>query len=798
MQGTKYITDITPVPDKIELTNNFTNISDYNGIDAYYIGWTNVPTFMNVYNMRYTESVFASEKVTSAENAVFTWGSNYSTSSVGRYITYTMQKANSLSDYNSCAYRLVNKLDCGNINTHAPVIDVGFIGNVTKPDDPNYGITPLWSIEMRARQFGGGDDTDAVLEDLNSNTTLNFDVVVDLPWYGINSKRFVVEYSMADLRPGYYEIDMTSDGVRLFGYVYISGIWLQGARAFYESWDTPVSMDGYPELYPIVKNGDYLIGSNFAPYNTPLIIRWDVDSYPRITSGGIHIDSETTKVLGCYEGLSILNNGNSSTPLWYYYDWVEKNGNCICRNVTRNGTDRIIHIFYYIPVSDINTFIKMFPRLEGKGAPIYNESFEPTDEWSDDPADLAPWQSDITKNDYDGEIPENYQEEPTGDSKDMLPGEIDPMPKEDSGNVPLNLTEPDGFSSFITNYLLTSAQLKTFGTSLWSSINAPDPTQKYQALTNFYSLSDSTIDFYFSNADILDFIVSVRWYPLNLDQIVTCYNSNTIKLGSGSFPYSINGIKVLQNGLAQYHYATFDLSAYGSNTFLDYEPVTSMSLFIPFCGSLELQPSIVVGKSISIDMYVDLNTGTCTAYVAIISSGGRIPYACISGNIGFDVLLTSNNAQTLTAKAYMTNNTYKIEKEATFLGGVSKSVSSGANPLAVGSTIADTYNELTKMRKENQLLQPTLTAPTPMISSNFSSLASLGYIHPYIIARYHTAYNNGADYSKVGYICDKYKEIGVLQGGTFFSCNNPKIDNIPCTTEEADIIISALTDGCFK
>lgn len=826
MQGTKYITQLTPVPDKIELTANFTSIEDYNGIDAYYVGWTQVPTFMNVYDMRYTETVFASVPVTTATRAAFTWGSNYSNSPVTRWSTYTMQKSNSLDEYTSCYYRLVNKLNCGNINTQAPVIDVGFIGNVTLPNNPSYGITPLSSIEMRARQFGGGDDTDAVLEDLHGTTEQSFDVVFDLPWYGINSKRFVVKYKMSDLAPGYYEIDMTEDDVRLFGYVFISGVWLQGSRAFYESWETPVSMDGYPELYPIIKNDNYLIGANFAPYNTPLILRWDTNSYPRITNGGLYIEGERGKVLGSYEGLDIKNNGDSSSQLWYYYDWVEKNGTCICRNTTSAGTDRIIHIFPYIPVSDIDTFVKMFPRLEGKGAPIYDSSFEPTDEWSDNPEELAPWQSDITENDYDGTIPE----EPTQNDPEQEAGVIQPSDRFDEGTIPINTSLPSGVSgNFITQYALTSAEINGIGSTLWSILsnnNLNTNPSFINMVKNFFTLSSEdelNETFHFTNANIIDYFLNLRWYPFSIGQVAGFTNyTGPLKVGSGACPLAQSS-RILSKSIGIIQAGYCDVPA--AVDFRDLEPITSMTLYVPFCGTIELQPSLVVGSRVSLTYFVDFNTGSCTAYVYISTKKkdreATYPIATLNGTLGFDILLTGNNAQVVSARALTANNLSNLQIAQSLMGSVASSLAGlslgggsktpstigevgapgskgNSNTLSLGGGVGQALLNAAFERAKQVVQQPILNGISPMSAGNFTSMSALGYLKPFIQKKYHTEYNNGVGYGSVGYLADKPYKIGELQDNTFFTCINPKLKGIPATSSELSQINAALTNGCYK
>lgn len=52
------------------------------------------------------------------------------------------------------------------------------------------------------------------------------------------------------------------------------------------------------------------------------------------------------------------------------------------------------------------------------------------------------------------------------------------------------------------------------------------------------------------------------------------------------------------------------------NSFLDFEPHSSIQLYLPFIGFRDVLPSDVVGKTVSITYHIDVFTGACVAYVA--------------------------------------------------------------------------------------------------------------------------------------------------------------------------------------
>lgn len=51
------------------------------------------------------------------------------------------------------------------------------------------------------------------------------------------------------------------------------------------------------------------------------------------------------------------------------------------------------------------------------------------------------------------------------------------------------------------------------------------------------------------------------------------------------------------------------------NSFLDFEPHTSIQLFLPFIGFRDINPSDVVGKTIYVTYHIDVFSGACVAYV---------------------------------------------------------------------------------------------------------------------------------------------------------------------------------------
>lgn len=54
-----------------------------------------------------------------------------------------------------------------------------------------------------------------------------------------------------------------------------------------------------------------------------------------------------------------------------------------------------------------------------------------------------------------------------------------------------------------------------------------------------------------------------------------------------------------------------------TNSFLDYKPYTTIELYLPYIGFVELDNDEVMGEKISIKYAVDITTGKCTAFVSL-------------------------------------------------------------------------------------------------------------------------------------------------------------------------------------
>lgn len=260
-----------------------------------------------------------------------------------------------------------------------------------------------------------------------------------------------------------------------------------------------------------------------------------------------------------------------------------------------------------------------------------------------DRADLRPWQ--IAGFSLDAAT-DTYN---TDDKPPYTPGDDD-APQ----NVGASISRPStlgvgGTSGFITQYVLTAAEIATLGRTLWTSFINPDYWRNF-----LFSLALDTGSFDMSS--LLDYFVSLRVYPFSLINVPSyaATGSPSIYIGSGIVPLTITGSATLHtiNNFADYIDAGSCVvhSAYFHDDFRDYSNVEIM-LYLPYCGTVQLNPGDVIGGTLHAQYAIDFATGGCVAYVDLTSADGiSYPIAVLPGSIGADVPLTATNAGQIAAR----------------------------------------------------------------------------------------------------------------------------------------------------
>ncbi len=245
--------------------------------------------------------------------------------------------------------------------------------------------------------------------------------------------------------------------------------------------------------------------------------------------------------------------------------------------------------------------------------------------------------------------------------------------------------------------------------------------------------------------------------------------------------YFCNGYEVPKNITTSITWATFDIKErFGS--FLDYTG-TSIDLYMPFIGHINLTPPSVMGRRIKVVYDIDFGDGSVLGTVWATHNrnnwdnpegSGYYPVCSQSGQIGTIVPLGSSDGLNKTQQ--------KTTAVAGLLlgAGVTAATGGATAPLLVGAGLG-TINNLSNM--------PSYQSGGVVESNHTFSVST-----DCILTITFPEVDIPSNYAKIaGYPTNLYTKLKNLQG--FTACDMVKINNINCTESEAAEIKNLLTQG---
>lgn len=248
-------------------------------------------------------------------------------------------------------------------------------------------------------------------------------------------------------------------------------------------------------------------------------------------------------------------------------------------------------------------------------------------------------------------FPDGYEPPFNPDDPDDTPTtDPDTLPHDD-GDTPLPFQEGnqiDAPSMFITQYICTKSDLTLLGVNLWSSW--VDPNAGGNTAKNFvFDYFQDTGTFNITTA--LDYIISLRVFPFAFSTAhVSVGVSDGIYIGTGHSNFTNQSLNVLNevNGWIDAGKRKV-IPEEPYNDFRDMYNCT-IQLYMPFCGSLELNPVEVINREVSVRYYIDFQSACCTAVAFVQGDKGKYPIGSKSGQIGFTLPITATNSGQLAAQ----------------------------------------------------------------------------------------------------------------------------------------------------
>ena len=215
-------------------------------------------------------------------------------------------------------------------------------------------------------------------------------------------------------------------------------------------------------------------------------------------------------------------------------------------------------------------------------------------------------------------FPDGYK--PTGQPSNP---QADPNGDGDNTQDPMTLTTPtmSPIGTMAHQYAVSASELKLLSNYLWGSVFMADVRRLWE--------------------NPAELIVSCVYYPFDLEQ----HDSANVGvpteylIGNVTTPGGTTGCAISTQYNKKIGSYGFLVSPYYGN-FLDYEPYTKIEIYLPYIGYKPLSANDCVGKTLTINYYVDISQGKCLAQVF---ADTRL-LGSYTGDCGYNIPMSNSNA----------------------------------------------------------------------------------------------------------------------------------------------------------
>ena len=288
---------------------------------------------------------------------------------------------------------------------------------------------------------------------------------------------------------------------------------------------------------------------------------------------------------------------------------------------------------------------------------------------------------------------------------------------------------------------------------------------RYYAIDRF-QLDELISDFKKSENGIpLDagqFVIGLYQLPLDIPSFCT---TSQEKIVLGKLETNAVGKKLLTIN-RKTHLGEYFISANCGNNFLDYAPYTEIKLYIPFCGIVELPPNLFINSTVSVDMIIDIISGSCKGVVMCNNTF----YTSINGSLMCSLPLS-------------------LEQCATKSLSVINSAKSIISGIIFGNKNYSALNTVTTLGEA--MIENNNIAPSH-ISGNMDSVVNFYDPQCCILFMTYPEINMGDIGKTHGKVCNYQDTLNNCHGYTVV--NNPHLE-IKCTNTEKDEITKLLEQG---
>lgn len=370
-----------------------------------------------------------------------------------------------------------------------------------------------------------------------------------------------------------------------------------------------------------------------------------------------------------------------------------------------------------------------------------------------------------------------------------------------------------GLSSMLKRYVLDARAVESLGGDLFKI--GDDIVTGESGYVDY----DNIILNNFLTNNPIDAIVSLKKYPVR--DIPHTGSRHPLKLGKvqiattgfdmpySSFMYLFKPIKIFPR--------------FG-NSFLDYAPYTTLDLYIPFCGTVQLDPNDVMGHNLDVQLLIDYTTGNCDAFI----SCDNLVIETVSGTIAIDIPVTGTESATVNSnltQGILNSKSMTAARKIAPLTGAMKTAGGavaggrlagpagavgGAGIGAMSAAKSSFDSKISSIAADYELTHTQ--APLRMISAaspvggwaiDFTCRLIISYPIGDVITSTTPPNLDTAALAKFGHlhgfaclITDKLSSFTGLTIGDI-NCDNISVDDVSPTEEEITMIKNDMKEGCY-
>ena len=311
-------------------------------------------------------------------------------------------------------------------------------------------------------------------------------------------------------------------------------------------------------------------------------------------------------------------------------------------------------------------------------------------------------------------------------------------------------------------------------------------------------------------ANPIDSLVSLRLYPFAISGGgLTTVKVGTIDTGIGAIIVDDSQMDILDLGSVFLDYRTPD-----ELTYLDFEPYTMLELYVPYCGKIPLSTSQFMNHNLNVKLCVDYNTGACVGVVF----RDNIAVHYLQGQIGVDIQLTGRNAseqQIAVAQHLMSGLGNVMSGSLSVMGSTKNLMSTGTPSIEMFDEKYNTYSIGGSMNLQG-LGMSQLTSGAGKVAKGVFDIKTAPQYKTYvervgsatpacslyepkycyvIVQRCDPMFYDSNYESLSGYACSMSDIIENFHGFTQFG--SVKLDHVPCTLEEKNLLIDLFQQGVY-